>query len=144
MDELKIDPSEYRLGKSKLFVRHPKTLTLIETAKNKKMDMVARLIQRLFINLHTKGLENVEFCFVLMGRKFNWCFLAGNVRHYMNELCKKYPVGSKPSYGLKSPVPAPSRFEEYYSIPALLPACLCVDSLHVPSNFSFFSAGAEV
>ncbi|XP_076236580.1 unconventional myosin-Ie [Calliopsis andreniformis] len=45
---LNIDRSQYQLGKSKLFIKAPETLFMLEEARDRKYNMYARVIQKAF------------------------------------------------------------------------------------------------
>mmetsp|Transcript_38150 Transcript_38150/g.75050 ORF Transcript_38150/g.75050 Transcript_38150/m.75050 type:complete len:977 (+) Transcript_38150:37-2967(+) len=87
-----IKSDEYRLGKTKLFVKNASTLTVLETNRDQHMPKVAIVIQRTWRKLHVKG----------------------KALRYMLELCRQYKKGSgNPNYGYDSPVPAPTTLNQY-------------------------------
>eukprot|EP00462_Mataza_sp_D1_P024474 CAMPEP_0175137092 /NCGR_PEP_ID=MMETSP0087-20121206/9627_1 /TAXON_ID=136419 /ORGANISM="Unknown Unknown, Strain D1" /LENGTH=1005 /DNA_ID=CAMNT_0016419897 /DNA_START=17 /DNA_END=3031 /DNA_ORIENTATION=- len=57
LDELKIDKAEYRLGKTKLFVKGAKTLFAIETARHNLLPSVAVQMQALY-----RGWKDRKWC----------------------------------------------------------------------------------
>lgn len=86
LDCLGIQPDEYRLGKTKLFVRNASTLSNLERQRDTHMPKVAVVIQRTWRKLRVKG----------------------KALRYMHELCKAYPKsGGNPNYGPDCPVPPP-------------------------------------
>ncbi|CAL7941782.1 unnamed protein product [Xylocopa violacea] len=48
LKSLHIDQSQYQLGKSKLFIKAPETLFMLEEARDRKYNMYARIIQKAF------------------------------------------------------------------------------------------------
>lgn len=91
LDHLKIGPEEYRLGKTKVFIRNASTLTALEVARDRMMHEVAFVIQRRWRALHTKGI----------------------VARYVNELLRAFPKGTKCNFGFDAPIPWPSQMAKY-------------------------------
>jgi len=91
LDHLKIGPEEYRLGKTKVFIRNASTLTALEVARDHMMHEVAFVIQRRWRALHTKGI----------------------VARYVNELVRAFPKGTKCNFGFDAPIPWPSQMDKY-------------------------------
>jgi myosin-1 len=91
LDHLKIGPEEYRLGKTKVFIRNASTLTALEVARDQMMHEVAFVIQRRWRALHTKGI----------------------VARYVNELLRAFPKGTKCNFGFDAPIPWPSQMAKY-------------------------------
>ncbi|XP_076639673.1 unconventional myosin-Ie isoform X1 [Colletes latitarsis] len=48
LSNLRIDQSQYQLGKTKLFIKVPETLFMLEEARDRKYNMYARVIQKAF------------------------------------------------------------------------------------------------
>ncbi|XP_017877244.1 unconventional myosin-Ie-like isoform X2 [Ceratina calcarata] len=48
LSSLQIDQSQYQLGKTKLFIKAPETLFMLEEARDRKYNMYARVIQKAF------------------------------------------------------------------------------------------------
>lgn len=90
LDTIGVQPEEYRMGKTKLFVRNASTLTVMERFREKEMPKVAIVIQRTWRRLRVKG----------------------KVLRYINEILPQYRRGGNPNYSFDSPVPEPRQMKD--------------------------------
>ncbi|XP_050729402.1 unconventional myosin-Ie-like isoform X2 [Eriocheir sinensis] len=54
MREISMDPSQYQAGRTKVFIKDPESLYMIEECRERKLDHYARVIQNAFRKLYSK------------------------------------------------------------------------------------------
>ncbi|KAL0134329.1 hypothetical protein PUN28_001256 [Cardiocondyla obscurior] len=72
LGSIHIDRSQYQLGKSKLFIKAPETLFMLEEARDRKFNMYARVIQKAFkkyFALKRQAQQKQEAADLLFGHK---------------------------------------------------------------------------
>ncbi|XP_029044083.2 unconventional myosin-Ie-like isoform X3 [Osmia bicornis bicornis] len=72
LQSLHVDRSQYQLGRTKLFIKAPESLFMLEEARDRKYNSYARVIQRAFKKYFARKRQNVEkqeAADLLFGRK---------------------------------------------------------------------------
>ena len=107
IEAMKLTPEEYRLGKTKVFIRSPKTLFRIEEERDKSFGKMARIIQRVYRGWRTRK----WFVRYKAALRIQWKFKEYKSRKFFIMVGRTYQdIAKKPDYGkaIMPPTPPPA------------------------------------
>nr|XP_045626212.1 unconventional myosin-Ie-like isoform X1 [Procambarus clarkii] len=107
MTSVNMDPSQYQIGRSKIFVKDPESLYMLEECRERRYDHFARIIQQAFKKYYSKRRylkERLEASDLLVNRK-------ERRRHSLNRNFHGDYIGVEYKRGLSSLIPRREKVE---------------------------------